>query len=109
MMSKEMERLLATQEKAQQKLHKAQMEEKRIKQKIAEQQRSERTHRLCTRGAYLEKLLIEPELFTDEELFPLLDYIFSTPYAKARLNAVLEAKHQETAKVNKPEMTETEA
>jgi hypothetical protein len=48
-----------------------------------------------TRGAYLEKLLIEPDLFTDEDVFAFLDYALNTLYAKSRLNATLEAKRKE--------------
>ena len=65
-----------------------------IKKQIADLQRNERTHRLCTRGAYLEKLLVEPELFTDEDVFAFLDYALNTPYAKTRLNSILEAKRK---------------
>ena len=66
-MSTQMDKLKAAQEKTLQKLHKAQEEEKQIRKRMAELTRNERTHRLCTRGGYLEKLLIEPELFTDED------------------------------------------
>ena len=96
-MSTQMDKLLAQQAKAQQKLHKAEMDDKKIKKQIADLQRNERTHRLCTRGAYLEKLLIEPELFSDEDVFAFLDYALNTPYAKARLNSILEAKRKEAA------------
>ena len=77
-MSTQMDKLLAQQIKAQQKLHKAEMDDKKIKKQIADLQRNERTHRLCTRGAYLEKLLVEPELFTDEDVFAFLDYALNT-------------------------------
>ena len=90
-----MDKLLAQQAKAQQKLHQAEMEDKRIKKQIAEVQRNERTHRLCTRGAYLEKLLIEPELFTDEEVFRFLDYAFGTLYVKDELTRRLEKMRRE--------------
>lgn len=96
-MSTQMEKLLAQQAKAQQKLHKAEMDDKKIKKQIADLARNERTHRLCTRGAYLEKLLIEPELFTDDDVFAFLDYAMNTPYAKTRLNSMLEAKRKEDA------------
>lgn len=94
-MSTQMDKLLAQQAKAQQKLHQAEMEDKRIKKQIAEVQRNERTHRLCARGAYLEKLLVEPELFTDEDVFRFLDYAFGTPYVKDEFNKRLEKKRQE--------------
>ena len=96
-MSAQMDKLLAQQVKAQQKLHKAEMDEKKIKKQIADLERNERTHRLCTRGAYLEKLLVEPELFTDEDVFAFLDYALNTPYAKTRLNSILEVKRKEAA------------
>ena len=93
-MSKRLDQLLAAKNKIVQKKHSAQQEEKRIDQQISKLKRDERTHRLCTRGAYLEKLLQEPELFTDEEVFAFLDYAFGTPFVEDRLKAVLKAKHQ---------------
>lgn len=91
-MSKRLDQLMAAKNKVAQKKHSAQQEEKRIDQQISKLKRDERTHRLCTRGAYLEKLLQEPELFSDEEVFRILDYVFGTPYAKTHLKAALEAK-----------------
>ena len=94
-MSTQMDKLLAQQAKTQQKLHKAEEDDKRIKKQIADLRRNERTHRLCTRGAYLEKLLVEPELFTDEEVFRFLDYAFGTLYVKDEFNKRLEKKRRE--------------
>ena len=94
-MSTQMEKLKAAQEKTLQKLHKAQEEEKQIRKRMAELTRNERTHRLCTRGGYLEKLLIEPELFTDEDVFRFLDYAFGTLYVKDELMKRLEKKRKE--------------
>ena len=110
-MSTQMDKLLAQQAKAQQKLHKAEMEEKRLKKQIAEVQRNERTHRLCSRGGYLEKLLAElgaPEL-TDEEVFGYLDYALKTPYARARLNSILETKRKQAAEKQAAQTEEIEA
>ena len=107
-MSTQMDKLLAQQIKAQQKLHKAAEDDKRIKKQIADLQRNERTHRLCTRGAYLEKLLVEPELFTDEDVFAFLDYALNTPYAKTRLNSILEAKRKEAAEKQAAEAAKSE-
>ena len=45
-MSTQMEKLLAAQEKTQEKLRRAQEEEKQLKKRIAELKRNERTHRL---------------------------------------------------------------
>lgn len=107
-MSTQMDKLLAQQAKAQQKLHKAEMDDKKIKKQIADLQRNERTHRLCTRGAYLEKLLVEPELFTDEDVFAFLDYALNTPYAKTRLNSILEAKRKEASEKQAAEVSTDE-
>ena len=98
-MSTKMDKLLAQQAKAQQKLHQAEMEDKRIKKQIADAQRNERTHRLCNRGGYLEKLLAELDAseLTDEEVFGYLDYALKTPYARTRLNSILETKRKEVA------------
>ena len=43
------------------------------------QRNKERTHRLCERGGHLEHYLPEPELLTDEDVFLLIDYFFSSP------------------------------
>ena len=94
-MSTQMDKLLAQQEKTQQRLHKAEMDDKRIRKQIADLQRSERTHRLCTRGGYLEKLLVEPEWLTDEEVFRFLDYAINTPSAKKALDTLLATKRQD--------------
>lgn len=98
-MSTQMDKLLATQEKARQKLLKAQEEEKQIKKRIAELQRNEHTHRLCTRGGYLEKLLADlgASELSDEEVFEHLRYSLNTPYAKNALKSLLEAKQKAVA------------
>ena len=106
-MSTQMDKLKAAQEKALQKLHKAQEEEKQIRKRMAELTRNESTHRLCTRGGYLEKLLIEPELFTDEDVFAFLDYALDTPYVQTRLNSILETKRKEAAKAEETEAGES--
>ena len=105
-MSTQMDKLLAQQAKAQQKLHKAEMDDKKIKKQIADLQHNERTHRLCTRGAYLEKLLIEPELFTDEDVFRFLDYAFDTPYVNNEFNKRLEKKRKEAKEAAEKQATE---
>ena len=74
-MTTQLDKLLAAQEKATQKKHEAEQQEKRIRKQISDLKDKERTHRLCTRGGYLEKLLLEPELPTDDEVFELLGYV----------------------------------
>ena len=106
-MSTQMDKLKAAQEKALQKLHKAQEEEKQIRKRMAELTRNERTHRLCTRGGYLEKLLQESELLTDEDVFKYLDYALNTPYAKKALENLLETKRKAAAKAEETEAEES--
>ena len=105
-MSTQMDKLLAQQAKTQQKLHKAAEDDKRIKRQIADLRRNERTHRLCTRGAYLEKLLVEPELFSDEDVFRFLDYAFGTPYVKDEFNKRLEKKRKEAQSASEKQAAE---
>ena len=94
-MTTQLDKLLAAQEKATQKKHEAEQQEKRIRKQISDLKDKERTHRLCTRGGYLEKLLLEPEALTDDEVFELLGYAFNMPYVKDRLKAILEAKRRD--------------
>lgn len=95
-MANQLDKLLAPQERATQKKREAEQQEKWLKKQISDLKNKERTHRLCTRGAFLEKLLQKPELFSDEDVFALLEYVFSTPYAKDRLKAMLEAKRRDS-------------
>ena len=101
-MSKRMDQLL---EKKQQ----AEAEEKAVQKQIKELTRSERTHRLCSRGGYLEKLLETlgaPEL-TDDEVFRYLDYALNTPYAKMELEKLVETKRMAAAKAEGTEAGES--
>ncbi len=93
-MSKSKDQLKAAIDKATQKQHSAEQEKRRYVEQLKQLERNERTHRLCNRGAYLEKLLLEPELFTDEEVYAFLDYAFGTPFVEDRLKAFLRSKHQ---------------
>ena len=98
-MSKRMDQLLEKQRKLLEKKQQAEAEEKALQKQIKELARSERTHRLCTRGGYIEKLLAElgaPEL-SDEEVFNHLQYALNTPYAKTHLANLLESKRKAAA------------
>jgi len=108
-MSTQLEKLLAAQEKTQEKLRRAQEEEKQLKKRIAELKRNERTHRLCNRGGYLEKLLetLGATELTDEEVFGYLDYALNTPYAKKALEKLLETKRMAAAKAEGTEAMES--
>ena len=98
-MTKRMDQLLEKQKKLQEKMQQAEAEEKALQKQIKELARSERTHRLCNRGGYVEKLLAElgaPEL-SDEEVFNHLQYALNTPYAKTHLANLMEAKRKAAA------------
>ena len=42
-------------------------------------------------------MLIEPELFTDGDVFRILDYAFTTPFVKDELAKRLDKKRKEAA------------
>lgn len=95
-MTKRMDQLLEKQKKLLEKKKQAEADEKAVKKQIKELVRNERTHRLCNRGGYVEKLLAElgaPEL-TDEEVFNHLQYALNTPYAKTHLANLLETRRK---------------
>ena len=95
-MTKRMDQLLEKQKKLLEKMKQAEADEKAVKKQIKELVRNERTHRLCNRGGYVEKLLAElgaPEL-SDEEVFGHLQYALNTPYAKTHLANLLETKRK---------------
>lgn len=95
-MTKRMDQLLEKQKKLQEKMQQAEAEEKALQKQIKELARSERTHRLCIKGGYVEKLLTDlgaPEL-SDEEVFEHLHYALNTPYAKTHLANLLETKRK---------------
>ena len=79
MASERIEKLLAAQQKAEAQKRKAEQQLKAAKHKISIQRNKERTHRLCERGGHLEHYLPAPELLTDEDVFLLIDYFFSSP------------------------------
>ena len=108
-MSKRMDKLLEKQKKLLEKKQQAEAEEKAVQKQIKELTRSERTHRLCSRGGYLEKLLETlgaPEL-TDDEVFRYLDYALNTPYAKMELEKLVETKRMAAAKAEGTEAGES--
>lgn len=61
-----------------------------LEHKIPKLTRKERTHRLCTRGAMLEKYLQEPDLLTDEEVQEFLTRIFSLSGVERTLEVFLD-------------------
>ena len=98
-MSKRMEQLLEKQKKVQEQKQRAEAEEKALQKQIKELQSKERTHRLCVRGGFLEKLLetLGASELTDEEVFSYLEYALNTPYAKKELERLLARKRMTAA------------
>ena len=66
-MSEKLEKLNQEIEKTEAKLRRAQHEEKILEHQIKTLTRKERAHRLCTRGAELERYLPHPELLPEEQ------------------------------------------
>ena len=69
--------------------------ERELRKQYKEQERKERTHRLCTRGGMLETFLSDPLGITDEEVEHILKTALGHPEVKSRLKNVL--KTEETA------------
>lgn len=75
-MSEKLEKLNQEIEKTEAKLRRAQHEEKILEHQIKTLTRKERTHRLCTRGAELERYLSHPELLPEEQVKLFLKLLF---------------------------------
>ena len=75
-MSEKLEKLNQEIEKTEAKLRRAQHEEKILEHQIKTLTRKERTHRLCTRGAELERYLPYPELLPEEQVKLFLKLLF---------------------------------
>ena len=65
------------------------------KHKISIQRNKERTHRLCKRGGHLEHYLPNPELLTDEDVFLLIDYFFSSPRVRELAEQMTASRRRE--------------
>jgi hypothetical protein len=72
------------------KLTAAQHKEKYLLSQSKQLSRSERTHRLCTRGGMLEKFLREPSLLTDDDVMELLTFLFHGEAAQKKLDYLIE-------------------
>ena len=94
-MSARIEKLQAAKEKALRDKQKSESKLKDIEKQIAAVTRKERTKRLCTRGGMLERFLLEPELLRDEDVYSLLEYVFSLDAINRALNGRLEMRRHE--------------
>ena len=91
-----LEKLNRELEKSEKKLQKALNDEKALQHQLKKLTRSERTHRLCTRGDMLETFLQEPERLTDDDVMALLKVIFRKPDVQEMLKKLLEREKPET-------------
>ena len=90
-----LEKLNRELEKSEKKLQKALNDEKALQHQLKKLTRSERTHRLCTRGGMLETFLQEPERLTDDDVMALLKVIFRKPDVQEMLKKLLEREKPE--------------
>lgn len=65
-------------EETENRLRRAEREEKILQHQLKTLNRKERTHRLCTRGAMLESYLPRPEILTDEQVNLILKTLFNS-------------------------------
>ena len=89
-MNEKIDKLNQEIEKNKSKLYQAQHKQKILEHRIKTLTRSERTHRLCTRGAMLESYLPCPEAVTDEQVSSLLKVLFHRNDTKELLERMLE-------------------
>ena len=95
MPNEQLEKLKQQKYVAEKKLAAAKHKEKRLESEIKRLTRSERTHRLCTRGGMLETFLREPATLTDDDVMELLTFIFHSEAVQKKLNMLIE-KRKET-------------
>ena len=88
-MSEKLDKLNQEIEKTEAKLRRAQHEEKILEHQIKTLTRKERTHRLCTRGAELERYLPHPELVTEEQVRLILKLLFHQDSTREIVERVL--------------------
>ena len=93
-MSEKLEKARREKEKAERQLRNARHREKYLEHELSRLTRSERTHRLCTRGGMLETFLREPTLLTDEDVMELLSFIFHGDAAQKKLDFLIEQRRK---------------
>ena len=95
----QLEKLKHLQYVAEKKLTAAKHREKRLQHEIKRLNRSERTHRLCTRGGMLETFLREPATLTDDDVMELLIFVFQSEVVQKNLNLLIQ-KRKETEQLD---------
>ena len=94
MAHEELEKLKHQKYVAEKKLTAARHREKQLESEIKRLTRSERTHRLCTRGGMLETFLREPTVLTDDDVMDLLMFIFHSEAVQKKLNMLIENRKE---------------
>ena len=90
MPDEKLEKLKHEQYVAERKLTAATHKQKRLESELKRLNRSERTHRLCTRAGMLETFLREPTVLTDDDVMELLAFIFRIEAVQKKLNMLIE-------------------
>jgi len=91
-MNEDIEKLNQKIEDGEKKLRRLKHEEKILQNRAKQLTRSDRTHRLCTRGAALESYLPHPELVTDEQVSLILKLLFHQSENRKIIEQVLAMK-----------------
>ena len=94
MAHEELEKLKHQKYVAEKNLTAARHREKQLESEIKRLTRSERTHRLCTRGGMLETFLREPTVLTDDDVMELLTFIFHGEAVQKKLNMLIEKRKE---------------
>ena len=93
-----LESLKAALQKGEENLRRAEREVKLLEEKRKAMTRKERTHRLCTHGAMLDRFLLEPDLLTEEDVLMVLKEAFSKEGVRQKLEEILFRRREEISR-----------
>lgn len=85
-------------QKGEEKLRRAEREVKLLEEKRKAMTRKERTHRLCTHGAMLDRFLLDPDLLTEEDVLSVLKEAFSKEDVRQKLEEILSRRRDEISR-----------
>jgi len=71
--------------------------EKILAYQIQQEKRKNRTHRLCKRAGILESFLTEPLTLTDDDVYELMQFLFSLPGVRKKEAELLRARCEENS------------
>ncbi len=95
---KELEALKEELRQGEEKLRRAEHEIKRLEEKKKALTRKERTHRLCTHGALLDRFLPDPDRMSEEEVLAVLKIAFSGEETKRKLEEIISGRKGEISR-----------